>query len=318
MSSLPDPAPTTGRRTSLLESLLDDALDPGYAEAARRKADRVNATLATGTPSREPGRRRFGGGDRALLVGGCALLGFLLVVAYLHTTRAAPTDARTRADLRGRILSAERDGDALDHRAQSLGAQADALRRAALGSGGDDGALARAEAAAATIPVRGPGVRIELGNPAPPTSGASSGRAGRTPIGAVATLTDTDVRAVVNELWHDGAEAIAVNGVRLSATSAIRFAGEAVLVDFRPVTSPYAIEAIGDSNRLITAFTDSAVAARYRTLASADGFTFASTEIRRITLAASVAPAPRYARGSAALPTGPPATTRSPSPAGPS
>ena len=57
------------------------------------------------------------------------------------------------------------------------------------------------------------------------------------------------MRSVVNELWSDGAEAIAVNGIRLTPTSAIRFAGDAVLVDFQPITSPYRIDAIGDADR---------------------------------------------------------------------
>ena len=77
------------------------------------------------------------------------------------------------------------------------------------------------------------------------------------------------MRSVVNELWHDGAEAISVNDVRLTPTTAIRFAGEAVLVDFQPITSPYTIRAIGDRHVLETGFVDSAVASRYQTLAGA-------------------------------------------------
>ena len=83
------------------------------------------------------------------------------------------------------------------------------------------------------------------------------------------------MRSVVNELWRDGAEAIAVNGMRLTPTSAIRFAGDAVLVDFQPIASPYTIEAIGDGRRLATAFAASAVASRYQTLAGVDGIGFA-------------------------------------------
>ena len=45
-------------------------------------------------------------------------------------------------------------------------------------------------------------------------------------------------------------EAVGINGQRLGPTTAIRFAGEAVLVDFRPVTSPYEISAIGNPDAL--------------------------------------------------------------------
>ena len=55
---------------------------------------------------------------------------------------------------------------------------------------------------------------------------------------------------MVNALWAAGAEAISINGQRLGPTTAIRFAGEAVLVDFRPVTNPYEISAIGDPDTL--------------------------------------------------------------------
>ena len=63
-------------------------------------------------------------------------------------------------------------------------------------------------------------------------------------------VQDGDLQLVVNALWAAGAEAIGINGQRLGPTTAIRFAGEAVLVDFRPVTSPYEISAIGNPDAL--------------------------------------------------------------------
>ena len=43
-----------------------------------------------------------------------------------------------------------------------------------------------------------------------------------------------DLQIVVNGLWDAGAEAISVNGQRLTSKSAIRFAGQAILVNYRP------------------------------------------------------------------------------------
>src|SRR4029453_5737827 len=60
-----------------------------------------------------------------------------------------------------------------------------------------------------------------------------------------ALVKDSDLQLACNALWSEGAEAIAVNGQRLTATSTIRQAGEAILVDFRPVTTPYEVVAIG-------------------------------------------------------------------------
>src|SRR6185369_7781655 len=129
--------------------------------------------------------------------------------------------------------------------AGALAGEANRLRDAALPS---DGAvrsqLDRDELLAGVTAVTGPGMVVRLADPPRTTPAAVVGRPGTTPLADTAVLTDRDVRAVVNELWHDGAEAISVNDVRLTPTTAIRFAGQAVLVDFRPVTSPYTIRAI--------------------------------------------------------------------------
>ena len=42
-------------------------------------------------------------------------------------------------------------------------------------------------------------------------------------------------------LWQSGAEAIAINGQRLTSFSAIRAAGDAILVDNRPLVPPYTV-----------------------------------------------------------------------------
>src|SRR2546423_344593 len=50
------------------------------------------------------------------------------------------------------------------------------------------------------------------------------------------------------------ARAIAVNGQRLTARTAIRYAGQAILVDFRPLVPPYVVSAVGDPSGLQTRF----------------------------------------------------------------
>ena len=89
---------------------------------------------------------------------------------------------------------------------------------------------------------------------------------------------------MVNELWAVGAEAISVNDIRLTPTSAIRFAGEAVLVDFEPISPPYVIRAIGNADRLDTGFAASDVASRYQTLAGVEGIGFSFDERSRLQL----------------------------------
>lgn len=266
--------------------LVDLVLDPherGYEMAARR-----------GTGSRWY--------DRPITAIGALVIGFVLVVGYVHTHRSAPETAKVHDSLVQRVHAAERQDATLAADAQRLGAQLNRARGSALPSGGVAGALAQSQLLAGQVAVHGPGLQVVLTDPpaATPTNAP-----GRVPLTSPHILTDRDVRSVVNQLWSAGAEAISVDNVRLTPTSAIRFAGEAVLVDFQPITSPYTIRAIGDPDALATSFAASAVASRYKTLAGAEGIGFSFTESTRLTLPASPGEQPRYA---SPLPT--PAATR--------
>jgi uncharacterized protein YlxW (UPF0749 family) len=66
------------------------------------------------------------------------------------------------------------------------------------------------------------------------------------------------MQRVVNGLWESGAEAVSINGQRLTALSAIRAAGDAILVDNKPLVPPYTVLAVGDGQRLSTRFQNSA------------------------------------------------------------
>ena len=63
-------------------------------------------------------------------------------------------------------------------------------------------------------------------------------------------VLDLDLQVLANGLWQAGAEAIAINGHRLSTLTAIRGAGDAITVDYRSLTRPYRVEAIGDPRTL--------------------------------------------------------------------
>jgi uncharacterized protein YlxW (UPF0749 family) len=255
-------------------------LDPGYAAAAKRRGGR-------------PSRQWY---DRPAVAVGCALIGLTLVVAYLQTHRAAPAAAKVHSSLVSRVRTAEHQDTTLNAQLEHLNASVNAIRDRALpASGALIDALNADQLAAGQVAVQGPGLKVTLKDPhVAPSSGAPA-RNGSVPIAATNTLTDRDVQSVVNELWADGAEAIAVNGVRLSPTSAIRFAGQAILVDFEPITSPYTIEAVGDRDQLDTSFAGSEVASRYQTLISADGIGFAFSEEKTVRLAATSPVVLRYA-----------------------
>jgi uncharacterized protein YlxW (UPF0749 family) len=277
------PDPRTLVSAQLLLDLVNNTLDPGYAAVARKRQQRDPAGRPTWY-------------ERPAVAVGCLLIGFLLVVAYVHTHRGAPEAAKVHGDLVARVRNAEEQNTRLENEDTDLQRQLAAAQRAALADAGPVGsALAGAELAAGEVAVTGPGLTVTLRDPPTPTSGPSGGRGGSTPITATNILTDRDVRSVVNELWADGAEAISVNDIRLTPTSAIRFAGQAVLVDFQPITSPYRISAIGSPDTLATNFAESSVASRYQTLAGVEhiGFTFAESD--HLSLPASTPVTPRYA-----------------------
>lgn len=60
---------------------------------------------------------------------------------------------------------------------------------------------------------------------------------------------DVDIQLVVNALFSLGAEAVAVDSQRVVSTTAIRGAGQTILVNFRPLVPPYVVSAIGISAR---------------------------------------------------------------------
>src|SRR4029450_1762991 len=96
-----------------------------------------------------------------------------------------------------------------------------------------------------------------------------------------ALVKDTDLQLASNALWAGGAEAIAINGQRLTATSTIRQAGEAILVDFRPVTTPYQVVAIGPDT-LAREFRDGYAGRFFRELTARFGMSFDAAEGRHV------------------------------------
>lgn len=62
-------------------------------------------------------------------------------------------------------------------------------------------------------------------------------------------VMDSDLQVLTNGLFAAGATGVSINGVRLTSSSAIREAAGVILIDFRAVSSPYVISAVGDNLR---------------------------------------------------------------------
>ncbi|MCL9797570.1 DUF881 domain-containing protein, partial [Frankia sp. AgKG'84/4] len=133
---------------------------------------------------------------------------------------------------------------------------------------------------------------------AAPASAApvSAGSAGSAP--GSGRIQDHDLADLVNVLWIAGAEAIAVNGVRLTALSAIRSAGDVVLVGFVAVLAPYVVEAVGDPAALARRTEQSAVVDRLRHQPNSPVTALTVAGEKNLTLPAAAAPVLRNARRS--------------------
>lgn len=102
--------------------------------------------------------------------------------------------------------------------------------------------LQKAQISAGMVPVEGPGVVLTLND------SSMSIQPGDNPNAQI--VHDYDLLVLVNELKASGAEAIAVNGQRLTSTSEIRCAGTLILVNWNKIGPPFVIQAIGDPDML--------------------------------------------------------------------
>jgi uncharacterized protein YlxW (UPF0749 family) len=89
------------------------------------------------------------------------------------------------------------------------------------------------------------------------------------------------VQLVVNALYAAGAEAVAINGSRVVATTAIRSAGDTLVVNFRPLRPPYRIDAIGAD---LARFNDSEIAERFRHWEKLFGLSYSSSRRDKLTV----------------------------------
>ncbi|MER8101203.1 DUF881 domain-containing protein [Kitasatospora sp. NPDC094016] len=280
MPATPTPSAPNGRYNrpdasmSLLTNVMDHSLDEGYAEAA--------AARGADHDSRIPRTAR----GLLTLGAGLALVGVVVTVGAVNAHKAEPTLAKERDALIHRINDTNGSADHLQQQVQDLRRKVESTQQQALATGdGDQGGLT---GAVGLGEVSGPGVKLVLedaagtggGGNVDPRAGQGFSNSGR--------LRDRDLQLVVNGVWGSGAEAVAINGQRLTALSAIRAAGEAVLVDNRPLVPPYNIQAIGDGPKLLTAFENDMAGQYLRLLQEKYGIKSTMSAQKNLTLPAAV------------------------------
>ena len=229
---------------TLITEVMQRPLDPGYAAAAEARE--------------QSGLPRATGHQGPVLVIFAVLVGALLAISAL-TLRAPETSAsQVKGALVGRIETSRAHADAQTRLIATVRSEINAAQAAALSQQSQSGLaeqLSRLDLAAGTVPVTGPGLVLTIDDAEsqvdPKNSDADKPAAAGFDEGKVIAM---DLQRVVNGLWQAGAEAISVNGHRLTVRAAIRFAGEAILVDYRPLVRPYTITAIGDPGSLSVEF----------------------------------------------------------------
>ena len=223
----PEAQPQVKRRKDasmdLLNDLLRNPIDPEYRLVAER-------------PVRPPRAPRWA----VLLV--ALLIGTMFTVSAVQTTRRAPSVQTERDQLIAQIREQEKRQDELRDRIVELRLENDTHREALLrdneGSAAIQAEIDSLAPGTGDVAVKGPGIIIVVDD-APTDREDKLNR-----------VLDRDLQMLANGLWAAGAEAVAINGHRLSALTAIRSAGDAITVDYRSLTRPYRVEAIGDPRTL--------------------------------------------------------------------
>jgi uncharacterized protein YlxW (UPF0749 family) len=200
----------------------------------------------TGSPEPTPrSRRRW-----SVLVPVVAALAGLLLTTTART--AAGTNLRDdrRPELTRVIGERKTEVSEETRRVAQLQAQIDGTTAAEAGS---DGRIAEQQARADSVraasgqtALHGPGIRVVLDDaPRRPGGGLP---AGARPDDVV--VHQQDVQAVVNALWAGGAEAMAIMGLRVISTSAVRCVGNTLLLHGQVFSPPFEISAIGNAARM--------------------------------------------------------------------
>ncbi|WP_338908800.1 DUF881 domain-containing protein [Streptomyces nigra] len=244
--STPTRPPRPDASMSLLTNVMDHSLDDGYAEAAARK----QAAGEGGLPKTL--RAKLG------LAVGLVLAALVVTVGAAQARVAAPVVAKEREELVDRVEKETHAADELEETVDKLRADVNARQREALKSGGHGERADLVSVLSGAVEVRGPGVKLVVDDAKEAGSAAGGDARGSSGFSDTGRVRDRDMQRVVNGLWESGAEAVSINGQRLTALSAIRAAGDAILVDNRPLVPPYTVLAVGDGERLSRAFQDSA------------------------------------------------------------
>lgn len=252
-------------RTPLLTLITLQSLDEDYEVVSRRRAVAEEA----------PSEHRGGGARKARVLGVLVLFGLLVTVAAVQTSREAGVNDASREGLINRIASQRKEVAQSTQRLAEL-RTANTKGETALTALGNQVNAAQARLAdmgalTGFRAVTGPAVRVTL---------TSSPYADQN-----SQVRDSDIAQLVNGLWGAGAEAITVNGQRVTARTGIRTSGDAIEVNGVGIAPPYTILAIGDTDQLSADFLDSTGGQAFVALADQYSFRYDLHDVGQVRMA---------------------------------
>lgn len=265
-------------RTPLLQLITEESLDLDYQHVAERR--RARATSPADATAAGAGRSRKVGTAAVVIA-----FGLLITLAGIQTSRTAPARQASQEDLISRVTASRHALAALQQQVQTVklqltGAQHDYATMGAM--------LTQAQAQLATLEQRvgdsaasGPGVVVTVADN--PNGNAED------------EVEDKDLSNLANGLWAAGATAIAVNGHRLTALSALRNSGSVIRVDGVSLSSPYQVVALGDARTLAARFAQTQSGTRFYDTTGALGMPVSVDNGTNLTVPAGPVPQLRYA-----------------------
>lgn len=230
-------------------------------------------TAPTQPPNIGRGRTRLRGaswGWKLLLLGAMVAAGFLFGVAGEHARHAPST---LGLDLPQLVKQRQADIELREEALLGLVGEINMVVAQASTS-----ATPAAEEPWATRAVSGPGMRVELFDA--PAEVVTDGRVAANDL----VVHQQDVDAVMNALWRGGAEAMAIQGLRISSSTPVRCIGNVILVGGSSFAPPYRIDAIGDPQALAQALEEDPQIQIYRQYVDAYGIGWKTETLREVTI----------------------------------
>lgn len=171
------------------------------------------------------------------LTGALFVLGFLIAAQLAAEGPRIRYTSQERTTLTETALGLQQQQDALAARILELRASIVELEGEEPGSEAQvrelNAALEQARIAGGLVQLSGPGIVFRLEDAEHPGADRDS------------LVTARDIRTLVDELWLAGAEAISINGERLTTGTAVLDIGNAILANSAYLAPPYEVNAIG-------------------------------------------------------------------------